>query len=120
VRRTLADRYDIEHVLGRGTMSDVFFGRERTGSRPVAVKVLRPEFAVTMVGDRFHREIAILARLQHPNILPLIASGESGGLVFYVMPCASGGTLKARLDSERQLSLDLRLRYREGDARGCR
>lgn len=106
VRRTLAERYDVDYVLGRGTMADVFFGRERESGSAVAIKVLKPEFAVTLVGDRFHREVSILSRLVHPNILPLIDSGEERSVVYYVMPCATGGTLKGRLEKEERLSLE--------------
>jgi serine/threonine-protein kinase len=64
----------------------------------VAVKVLRPELAAALGPDRFPREIRILARLQHPHILPLLDSGEAEGFLFYTMPFVEGETLRERLD----------------------
>jgi eukaryotic-like serine/threonine-protein kinase len=47
----------------------------------VALKVLRPELSALLGGERFLREIRLTAALQHPHILPLLDSGEAGGLV---------------------------------------
>jgi serine/threonine-protein kinase len=66
---------------------------------------LRPEFARFVGAERFHREIALLSAMQHPNILPLVESGQSGSLPFYVMPYAEGGSLRDRLDRQPQLAL---------------
>ncbi len=106
VKQALADRYAVERVLGYGTMASVFFARDCRSGQCVAIKVLRPEFAVTLVGDRFHQEVAILKSLDHPNILPLIDSGETRSVVYYVMPFARGGSLRAQLVREKQLSLE--------------
>ncbi len=105
VRQALEGMYEIECEIGRGAMSTVFKGSD-TGGREIALKVLRPEFAVTLIGDRFHREIEILSRLDHPNILPLYESGEAGHLVYYTMPFAPRGTVRDRLDQRMQLPLD--------------
>ena len=105
VRQALEGLYEIECEIGRGAMATVFKGSD-TGGREIALKVLRPEFAVTLIGDRFHREIDILSRLDHPNILPLYESGEAGHLVYYTMPFAPSGTLRDRLDQRTQLPLD--------------
>ncbi|MGD2134549.1 MAG: serine/threonine-protein kinase [Gemmatimonadales bacterium] len=106
VQRALAERYRIESRLGGGGMADVFAGEEAASGRKVAVKVLRPEFAATLLGERFHREIAFLSGLNHPNILPLLESSEAAGFVFYTMPFAGGESLKRRLEREGRLSLD--------------
>src|SRR5205085_12111674 len=68
--------------------------------RSVAVKVLRPELAAALGPDRFPREIRILARLQHPHILPLLDSGEASGFLFYTMPLVEGETLRDRIDKK--------------------
>ncbi len=99
VQNALADRYRIESEVGRGAMATVFRGRDGE-DRDIALKVLRPEFAVTIIGDRFHREIAILSQLNHPNILPLYESGEANRLVYFTMPFATGGTLRDRIDAQ--------------------
>jgi serine/threonine-protein kinase len=106
IQDALGDKYQIDTEIGRGAMATVFRGRD-TQDRDIALKVLRPEFAVTIIGDRFHREIAILTRLGHPNILPLYESGEAKRLVYFTMPFASGGTLRDRIhDSEGPITLE--------------
>ncbi|MGH9259433.1 MAG: hypothetical protein ACRD08_05960, partial [Acidimicrobiales bacterium] len=52
-------------------MATVFLAQDLKHRRPVALKVVHPELAASMGGDRFQREIEIAARLQHPHILPL-------------------------------------------------
>lgn len=106
VKEALSDHYDIEYLLGKGGMSLVYKGTARTDGRDVAVKVFRPEFAITLLRDRFHQEVLILSTFRHPNILPLLDSGESEYLVYYVMPFAREGTLNQRIERERRLSLD--------------
>jgi serine/threonine-protein kinase len=106
VQAALADRYEVYRLLGRGGMSLVYEGRDLMLDDLVAIKILRPEFAVTILAERFHREIDILAGLDHPNILRLIASGTANDLLYYVMPYADGGTLEDRLAHELQLRFD--------------
>jgi serine/threonine protein kinase len=86
----LADRYALERELGRGGMATVYLARDRKHDRLVALKVLRPELAHTLGPDRFLREIALTAQLQHPLILPLLDSGEADGTLYYVMPYVEG------------------------------
>src|SRR4029079_11199485 len=97
---TLADRYAIESELGRGGMATVYHAVDRRHGRSVAVKVLAPELAASLGPERFLREIRIAARLVHPHILPLIDSGESNGLLYYVTPRVSDGSLRDRLVRE--------------------
>jgi serine/threonine-protein kinase len=102
----LRGRYVIERELGRGGMATVYLAQDCRHQRPVAIKVLHPELARAVGSERFLHEIAIIARLQHPHILPLHDSGEGGGLLYYVMPYVAGESLRARLTRERQLPLD--------------
>jgi serine/threonine-protein kinase len=76
VSAPLAGRYRIERELGRGGMATVYLARDLKHDRPVALKVLRPEIAATVGADRFLREIAITAQLDHPHVLTLIDSGS--------------------------------------------
>jgi serine/threonine protein kinase len=110
VSAPLAGRYRIERELGRGGMATVYLARDLKHDRPVALKVLRPEIAATVGADRFLREIAITAQLDHPHVLTLIDSGEAGGSLFYVVPYVRGESLRARLTREKQLPLDEALR----------
>ena len=106
----LADRYTIERELGSGGMAVVFLAQDLRHERPVAIKVLRPELTSAVAAERFLQEIKITAGLAHPNILPLLDSGEADGLVYYVMPYVEGESLRLRLDRERQLPVDEALR----------
>src|SRR5213594_1344825 len=110
LRAALADRYTIEHELGRGGMATVYLAQDVKHHRPVAIKVLRPELAAVLGADRFLREIEIAAQLAHPHILPLHDSGEAAGLLYYVMPYVEGESLHARLDRPPPLAVDEALR----------
>jgi serine/threonine protein kinase len=101
----LEGRYRIERELGRGGMAIVYLASDLKHERPVAIKVMEPGLAATLGPSRFLREISVLARLQHPNILALVDSGEADGVLYYVMPYLAGGSLRARLERERELPL---------------
>jgi Tol biopolymer transport system component len=102
----LADRYRIERELGQGGMATVYLAHDVRHDRPVALKVLRPELAAVIGGERFLAEIKTTANLQHPHILSLFDSGEAEGTVFYVMPYVEGESLRDRLTRERQLPVE--------------
>jgi serine/threonine-protein kinase len=106
---TLADRYRIERELGAGGMATVYLAHDRRHDRKVAIKVLKPEIALALGAERFLREIRTTANLRHPHILPLYDSGETSGFLFYVMPFVEGGTLRDRLDRDKQLPIDAAL-----------
>src|ERR1043166_1644741 len=93
----LSGQYAIEREIGRGGMATVFLATDTKHKRRVAVKVMQPELAAAIGGDRFLREINIEAHLQHPHIVPLLDSGELGGLLYYVMPYVEGESLRRRL-----------------------
>jgi tRNA A-37 threonylcarbamoyl transferase component Bud32 len=94
LRSALEGRYRIEREIGRGGMAIVFLAYDEKHKRQVALKVLRPEISAVVGAERFHREIEIAARLQHPHILPLHDSGEADGLLYYVMPFVVGESLR--------------------------
>jgi len=96
----LADRYAIEREIGSGGMATVYLARDLKHDRQVALKVLRPELAATLGPDRFPREIRIVAKLQHPHVLPLHDSGESAGFLYYVMPFVEGESLRQKLERD--------------------
>ena len=111
----VAERYRVERELGRGGMATVYLAHDLRHDRPVAIKVLNPELAEWLGAERFLAEIRTTARLQHAHILPLLDSGSVRGrdadgragpsFLYYVMPLVTGGTLRARLNRERQLSV---------------
>ena len=106
LRDALAARYQIERDLGHGGSAIVYLARDVRHGRQVAVKVLRTELCAVLGAERFLREIEILSRLTHPHILPLLDSGEAGGLLYYVMPFVEGESLRRRLDREGALSVN--------------
>ena len=103
LKASLADRYAITREIGSGGMATVYLAEDLRHRRKVAVKVLRPELAATMGTQRFLHEIEVAAQLQHPNILPLLDSGDSDGFLYYVMPFIEGQTLRERLLREGEL-----------------
>jgi len=113
VQGVLKDRFTVERELGRGGAARVFLAREPDG-RLVALKVLHPELLASSAADRFLREIRLAAQLQHPNIAPLLGSGEQGWAVYYTMAYVEGPSLRDRLttgplsiEETRRLAADL-------------
>jgi serine/threonine-protein kinase len=106
LKTALTDRYAIKRELGRGGMATVYLAEDVKHHRQVAVKVLRPELAAVLGGERFLKEIDVTANLQHPNILALYDSGEADTFIYYVMPYVDGESLRDRLSREKQLSID--------------
>jgi len=84
-------------------MATVYLAHDVRHNRPVAIKVMDPEVSKDIGRDRFLREIAIVARLNHPHIVPLFDSGAAGDRLFYVMPYIEGASLRARLTQAGQL-----------------
>jgi eukaryotic-like serine/threonine-protein kinase len=104
------DRYAVERELGGGGMSAVFLAEEVKHRRRVVLKILKPDLAASIGPERFLREIDIVARLTHPHIVPLIDSGEAGGLLYFVAPYLEEGSLRDRLVERKRLSTDEALR----------
>lgn len=106
----------LERVIGEGGMGVVFAAKQHQPERPVAVKVLRPSFATRTTIRRFEVEVEILARLHHPAIASVIASGihrfEGGGLAFelpwYAMEYLDGARTIAEYVRAEQLSTTAR------------
>lgn len=93
----LAPRYLVERELAAGGMGRVFLGHDPILGRAVAIKVLPPEHASAVAVERFLREARLLAKLAHPNIVPIIDAQHRGELLWFVMPLIRGDTLATRL-----------------------
>ncbi len=106
IAAALSDRYVLERELGQGGMAVVYLAHDLRHHRRVALKVLRPELAVSLGPERFLHEIRIAAGLQHPHILPVFDSGDASGQLWYTMPYVEGETLRQRMSREKQLPLD--------------
>ncbi len=98
IRHSLDSRYVLERELGRGGMGTVYLAREVKLDRPVALKVLLPEFASQPgLRDRFLRETRTAASFSHPNIVPVYAVEEWEGHLAYAMGLVEGETLTERV-----------------------
>jgi tetratricopeptide (TPR) repeat protein len=99
-RDGIADRYALGPEIGAGGMGAVYRAEDLKHGRPVAIKVLRPDWTRSVAGTRFLREIEISARLAHPNIVPVFDSGRVEDTLYYVMPLVEGESLRSLLDRE--------------------
>ena len=106
----LEGRYRVGREIGEGGMATVYLAEDLRHERKVALKVLKPELAAVVGGERFLAEIQTTANLQHPHILPLFDSGEEDGFLYYVMPYVEGESLRDRIDREKQLPVEESLR----------
>jgi beta-lactam-binding protein with PASTA domain/predicted Ser/Thr protein kinase len=94
-------RYELHRRLARGGMADVFLARDQLLDRPVAVKVLFPEFATDPnFVERFRREAQSAANLNHPNIVSVYDWGQEQGTYFIVMEYIDGRSLADILRTE--------------------
>jgi hypothetical protein len=106
IRQSLGDRYILERELGRGGMGTVYLAREIKLDRPVALKILLPEFATqTGLRDRFLRETRTAASFSHPNIVPVYAVEETADHLAYAMGLVEGETLVERVERAGPLSV---------------
>ncbi|MBV6522616.1 MAG: Serine/threonine-protein kinase PknD [Gemmatimonadaceae bacterium] len=101
VARALADKgLEVTRVIGQGGTATVYRAHDARLERDVAVKVIDSSRATSAALQRFQREVAVVARLSHPHILPLFDAGvATDGSIFAIMPLASGQTLRQLLQS---------------------
>ncbi len=106
-RRTLGDRYELQDLIATGGMGQVWRACDRLLERPVAVKVLRSEYADDPVFlERFRCEARHAAALSHPNIAAVLDYGETRDagsgerLAYLVMELVEGAPLSARLEAD--------------------
>ncbi len=90
-------------------MATVFLATDLKHQRSVALKMMREPISGVIGAERFLREIAVTAQLDHPHVVPLLDSGATDGELFYVMPFVEGETLRARLERETQLPIEVAL-----------
>ncbi|MBN2303048.1 MAG: serine/threonine protein kinase, partial [Anaerolineae bacterium] len=104
----IANRYEILNTIGQGGMGDVFRGRDTQTGETVAIKLLKPDIVDSdpNLVERFTREGEALRRLNHPNIVNMLAAVEEDDLHYIVMQYVGGGSLRDLLDREPQLPVD--------------
>jgi serine/threonine-protein kinase len=104
IRAALVGRYEVDREIARGGAARVFAGRG-PGGKPVAVKILHPELAVSVTAERFLREVQFLRRITHPHIGSVLDFGEAEYLLYFVMDWIEGPTLRQHVERVRRASL---------------
>ncbi len=110
IGQTLDDKYRIESEIGKGGMGTVYLATHVGTERPVALKIIAPEFMqrVEFV-ERFKREARAAGRLRHPNVVNVtdfgFADTPKGNVAYLVMEYLDGCTLGEILDEEGKLPL---------------
>jgi class 3 adenylate cyclase/predicted Ser/Thr protein kinase len=94
---TVDSRYRVVALLGQGGMGAVYRAEQLSLQREVALKVLRADLAGPEAAARFSREALALSRLDHPNIVRVIDSGQAEGRPYLVMELVSGRDLQTEL-----------------------
>jgi eukaryotic-like serine/threonine-protein kinase len=98
VGETIAERYDVEELVGAGGMSSVYKAHDRLLERYVALKVLHDQYTTDdEFVERFKREARAVAQLSHPNIVTVIDRAEDDGKQFIVFEYIDGENLKELL-----------------------
>ena len=99
--------YRIISQIGQGGMATVYKAYQPSMDRNVAIKVLPGQLADSVeFTKRFQQEARIIAKLEHPHILPVFDYGESEGITYLVMRHLDAGTLRERMEKGRPLPLD--------------
>src|SRR4051812_2849457 len=97
--------YRIESVVGRGGMGGVYPARELALDRVVALKLIAPELlGEPVIRERFVSEARTAAAIEHPNVIPVHAAGESDGVAYLAMRFVVGSDLRTRVGYDRPLS----------------
>jgi serine/threonine protein kinase len=105
-------RYRIVRLLGRGGMGAVYEALHTVMDRPVALKVMRPEFTENPAAlERFRREVKAAAQLVHPNIVTAYDAEQVGNTHFLVMEYVNGSTLAEVVASDGPLPIDVAVDY---------
>jgi eukaryotic-like serine/threonine-protein kinase len=93
----LGASHSFQSELRAGGMSRVFVAEDTALKRKVVIKVLNPSLAATVSIQRFQREISMVAKLNHPNVVPVLSAGEFDGLPYFIMPYIEGESLRGRI-----------------------
>ena len=101
----LAQRYEIEHVLGEGGMGAVYKARDRELDRTVALKVIRPELArVPAIVERFKQELRLSHQVTHKNVIRIYDLGEGEGIKFITMEYIAGKDLRSLIRARKKFA----------------
>jgi len=105
------DGYRIIELIGKGGMGKVYKALQLSLDRIVALKILSKQYANnTAFIERFRREARALAKLNHPNVVPVYDVGECSGLHYFSMEYMPGGSVAQRISGGRRLPPHIALR----------
>ena len=106
LQQALGKQFTVGPLLGQGGFAVVFRARDHALNRDVAVKVMDAAGAPSpLLAERFVREAQTIARLEHPNIVPIYEVGQPGDLLYIVMRCVDGPSLRQLLGANKRLSI---------------
>ena len=94
----------VQDVIGHGDMGIVYRAEELALQRPVALKLILPEYSSDeRFRERFRRESKIAAAIDHPNVIPVFDAGDEDGVLFISMRLVEGTDLRALIDAQGQI-----------------
>ena len=106
------DEFEMKTVIGIGTAGSVYNAIETSTQRPCALKLLLPGLSDDAnMASRFEREMLILSKLDHPNIVQYYGGGKHEGRLFYVMEAVPGGSMTQMLQTHGKLTWQETIRY---------
>jgi serine/threonine protein kinase len=102
LRATVGGVYRLQHEISRGGMGVVYRAEDLALERPVAIKMLRPDLAEDRAFvEQLRVEAAMLARLQHPNLVQIYTFGQTGNDSYFVMELVEGEGLQQAIERHR-------------------
>lgn len=100
LQNSLGAGYRLSRELGGGGMAHVFVADDPQYDHRVVVKVLSPDLAAGVDGERFKREIMVASSLHHRHIVPVLAATTAADVLYYTMPYIEGDTLRALIAAD--------------------
>ena len=94
----------VEEVISHGDMGVVYRAEELALQRPVAIKLILPEYSRDeRFRERFRRESRITAAIDHPNVIPIFDAGDESGVLYIIMRLVEGTDMRALIAAEGRL-----------------
>ena len=107
LQEALGDSSEVRRLLGRGGFAEVYVAWDKRLKREIAVKTIRGDLVVNdTLLERFQREAEAVAKLRHPNIVPIYAVGEANGVAYFTMPLIEGQSLADVIEREGRVPVD--------------
>src|SRR4051794_9081330 len=111
LQQALGETYEVRRLLGRGGFAEVYVAYDKRLKREIAVKTIRGDLVVNeTLLERFQREAEAVAKLRHPNVIPIYSVGEEGGLAFFTMPLVEGESLATVIEREGRIPVSESIR----------